>query len=196
MGFKGQGAIDRLGANPKPAVNPQVAFKELHTKANRDRVVMMPVDSKKAYIYWDLEKITKLRIKHLDCMGRIGGVLEIHSESGIYPIPVEFSIRKFKTMEFYATGLESGKSCYAVLRLPNLNINIRSNTIAVPKNYNSGYVNDVFATPEDLEEMLEFMSLIGYCRNTMLNDMPFMLDMLKASQERDSREQARAAIAQ
>jgi len=195
MGFKGQGAIDKLGANPKPAVNPQTAFKELHSKANRDRVIIMPVNDKKSYIYWDLEKITKKRIKHIDKMGRIGGVLEIHSESGTYPIPVEFSIRKFKTMEFYATELDSGKSCFALLKMPQLNISIRSNTIVVPKRGESSYINDVFATPEDLEEMLEFMSMIGYSRTTMLKDLPFMLDMLKASQERDSQERARVATA-
>ena len=195
MGFKGQGAIDKLGSNPKPVANPQTAFKELHSKANRDRVVMMPVNDKKSYIYWDLEKITKKRIKHINKIGRIGGILEIHSESGTYPIPVEFNIRKFKSMEFYATELDSGKLCYAILKMPQLNISLRSNTITVPKRGESNYINDVFATPEDLEEMLEFMSMIGYSRATMLKDLPFMLDMLKASQEREAKEQVRAATA-
>ena len=199
MGFKGQGAIDKLGSNPKPAVNPQTAFKELHSKANRDRVIIMPVNDKKSYIYWDLEKLTKLRIKHIDRKGRIDGILEIHSDSGYYSVPVHFSIRNLKTMEFYAPNLGPDRNQWAVLSLPQLNIRLQSNTVKMPKEFDKSKIRpmatqegtDVFATLEDLEEMMEFMASIGYCRTTMLRDLPFMLDMLKASQERESQELAR-----
>jgi hypothetical protein len=197
MAFKGQGALDRLGSNPKPMVNPQAAFKEMHSKANSDRIVMLPVNDKKAYFYWELEKLTKLRIKRRDRKGRIGGVLEIHSESGYYSIPVCFSIRNLKTMEFYSPNLEPDRNQWAVLSLPQLNIRLQSNLVRMPKEMDitkkfdpkeaRDSSNDVFVTPEDIDELREYLSHTGY-RNQSL-DVFLLISLLKASQEFEARMQ-------
>jgi len=131
--YKGQGVLDKLDPTIRRKDESRMRFMDMHSKSDKNCLVLMAVDPNKVYGYWDFDEETKniLKAKRRN----VQGVLELHSTSGKRDIPVNFSVHRNNQMNYYFKDLESYVQYKAVLRIPELNLSIESNPVETPKNF-------------------------------------------------------------